>query len=331
MIIMYIYKVLIKLRKIKMALYEAMLLLLTVVPIVPAEQDGALRLVDGGVPRCGCVEVFYDGQWGTILGDDGWNTFAGDVVCRQLGYTGAQSLFKNGCYGEGQDPTWLFNLTCKTNSSSILECAHSGWGNGTSNRSQDAGVCCDCPQIRRLSTLPIRLTCPKCNEGGRCNTIPDKQHPSPTDCSPQGAVRGIVEVLVDGEWGTISAEGWGVNEAKVVCGELGYPMVYPPNQQPPSVADIWPNYDSEEGSGTQCWPWDIDQTESLRARLGHTFIEGVKCYGNEALLLHCTVMKVGKCLDTYPNMSHPVATVQCGYDAHTDCRHNSSAVGYIWM
>ena len=314
-----------------MALREAILLLLTVVPFVPAQLNGSLRLADGGVSRCGRVEVFYDGRWGTIRGDDRWNTFAGDVVCQRLGYTGAQGVFKNAYYGEGQDPTWLFNLTCLTDSSSILECTQNGWGIGTSNHSQDAGVCCDCPQIRHLSTLPIRLSCPKCNEGSTCNTFPDKGHPNSRDCRPQVAVRGIVEVLVDGEWGTISAEGWGLNEAKVVCGELGYPMVYPSNQQPPSIADIWPNYNSEEGSGTQCCPQDIDQTESLRGRLGHTFIQGVNCSGNEALLLNCTLLRVGKCLDTSPNMSHQVATVQCGYDAHTDSRHISSEVCYIWM
>lgn len=44
-----------------------------------------IRLMDGENKKEGRVELFINGQWGTIC-DDGWTDKDATVICRQLGY-----------------------------------------------------------------------------------------------------------------------------------------------------------------------------------------------------------------------------------------------------
>ena len=88
----------------------------------------------------GRVEVFYYGAWGTIC-DDGWDTNAARVVCRQLGYSDGSTL--NGSQvpsGSGQ--IWLDDVVCTGSEENIASCSHRGWGVHYCSHSRDAGVEC---------------------------------------------------------------------------------------------------------------------------------------------------------------------------------------------
>ncbi|XP_053891794.1 neurotrypsin-like isoform X2 [Malaclemys terrapin pileata] len=101
-----------------------------------------VRLADGESTKEGRVEVFLNGQWGSVC-DDGWTDKDAVVVCRQLGYSGAAKARTMAYFGEGHGPIHLDNVECSGTERTLGECVkpdneiHNCW------HSEDAGVICD--------------------------------------------------------------------------------------------------------------------------------------------------------------------------------------------
>ena len=100
-----------------------------------------VRLVNGSKQYEGRVEVYYNGEWGTVC-DNGWDLNDAQVVCRQLGYGPAVVARDNAYYGQGSGQVWLDDMNCIGTELTIENCSHNGWGNQDCSHGEDAGVKC---------------------------------------------------------------------------------------------------------------------------------------------------------------------------------------------
>jgi len=146
---------------------------------------GSVRL-NGNTSSTGRVEIFYDGQWGTIC-DDAWDINDANVVCKQLGYQQASRAFTRAAHGQGSGPIWMDDVACSGSESNIYDCRHRGWGKHDCTHSSDASV--QCASVRLVNG---------------------------------GANYGRVEVSLYGAWGTVCDDIWNINHANVVCRQLGF-------------------------------------------------------------------------------------------------------------
>ncbi|XP_072035889.1 scavenger receptor cysteine-rich domain superfamily protein-like [Amphiura filiformis] len=189
---------------------------------VSCEQD--IRLFGGHYSNEGRVEMFHNGEW-TPLCDTSWGDEEAVVVCRQLGFPidGAKAA-----RGAGIDrATCLRNdVTCTGIESALQQCAHAEWVEHNCNQSQMAGVIC---------ANAIRLV------GGR------------------HIAEGRVEVFYDNEWGTVCDDSWTIEDAMVVCRQLGF---------------------RSEGAKAYRDAWFGDG-------IGDIFLDDVLCIGNERTLGEC--------------------------------------------
>ncbi|XP_060758915.1 deleted in malignant brain tumors 1 protein-like, partial [Neoarius graeffei] len=192
--------------------------------------SGSVRLVNGGSRCAGRVEVLQDGQWGTVCGDD-WDLDDAAVVCGELGCGGPGDAPQNSDFGAGSGPIWLVGVQCRGSESTLKNCRSDGRGDYCGH-GRDAGVTC---------SGSVRLV----NGGSRC--------------------AGRVEVLHDGQWGTVCHNSWDMREAAVVCRELRC-------GEPVNV-----RYFAHFGRGS-----------------GPIWMNDVTCRGSESTLKNCTSAELGK-------------------------------------
>ncbi|XP_019856385.1 PREDICTED: deleted in malignant brain tumors 1 protein-like isoform X3 [Amphimedon queenslandica] len=156
----------------------------------------------------GTVRVYYNG-WGNICDDYYYNSVEANVICHQLGYTGASSYSRAGLVSYGTD--YLFmkwdDVNCASSSYlSIAQCSYStSIDSGcTNSNSYDATVYCYTTRIWNSNPFPgmIRL------QGGAYSN------------------EGRVEVYCNGQWGTICSTGFGTTDANTICKQLGYDSYY---------------------------------------------------------------------------------------------------------
>ncbi|XP_071505154.1 neurotrypsin-like [Diadema antillarum] len=161
-----------------------------------AQNDGEIRLLGGTVAGEGRVEIYHNGEWGTVC-DDRWDINDAAVVCRQLGYREASGAPGSAYFGRGNttQTIWLDEVACSGSEQRLSDCQFDGWFNHDCTHWEDAGVICG----NLVSEGDVRLS------GGS---------------NPR---EGRVEVYSGGQWGTVCSDSyWSDTDAQVVCRQLGF-------------------------------------------------------------------------------------------------------------
>ncbi|XP_078355901.1 galectin-3-binding protein-like, partial [Oculina patagonica] len=90
----------------------------------------------------GLVEVFMHGQWGRVC-DDLWDFYDAEVVCRQLGFPGAEQPTCCGRYfGRGSGPHLMASVNCTGKENSLFHCSQVGKDKASCGGHSSAGVIC---------------------------------------------------------------------------------------------------------------------------------------------------------------------------------------------
>ncbi|XP_056348337.1 LOW QUALITY PROTEIN: antigen WC1.1-like [Oenanthe melanoleuca] len=153
--------------------------------------SGELRLVGGGGRCAGRVELEHGGEWGSVcVFDFDWDDRWASVVCRQLGCGQVARASPYAPFGQGTGRIWLQPVFCNGTENALEECPHFGWGRHFCGHERDAGVTC-------TDAVELRLA------GG------------------DNPCAGRVEVKVQGCWGSVGDDSWDMEDAEVVCQQLG--------------------------------------------------------------------------------------------------------------
>uniref|UniRef100_A0A7N6B8I8 Lysyl oxidase homolog n=1 Tax=Anabas testudineus TaxID=64144 RepID=A0A7N6B8I8_ANATE len=176
----------------------------------------------------GRVEVFYNGEWGTVCDDD-FSIYAAQVVCRELGFIDAVSWVPSAKFGKGEGRIWLDNVHCSGGEKSLAQCESNGFGVSDCKHSEDVGVVCNQKRIPGFKFIRNQAN----SEEAVTMQVEDVRIRATYSHRKRVPItEGFLEVKDGGKWRQICNKEWTEMNSRVTCGMYGFPGEKPFNPRP---------------------------------------------------------------------------------------------------
>ncbi|XP_048587258.1 uncharacterized protein LOC5508390 isoform X2 [Nematostella vectensis] len=194
-----------------------------VVTPAPPIPDVTVYLVNASTPakngQEGLIIINKDGRNGTVC-DDHWGIDEATVICRMLGFKRAINATVEAFFGSASEIGYLLDhVKCRGDEISIAQCAHDVWANSDCYPGEEAGVMCS-------------------DRSGSAVNVSRQANVTGFQVRLRGGLEiheGRVEVFYQsygdkrvGYWGTICDDDWTLQDAHVICNQLGYQGAWNP-------------------------------------------------------------------------------------------------------
>ncbi|XP_062931974.1 scavenger receptor cysteine-rich type 1 protein M130 [Cynocephalus volans] len=192
----------------------------------------------------GRLEVFYNGAWGSV-GRSNMSATTVGVVCRQLDCADTGNINPASVDKATSMHMWVDNVQCPKGPDTLWQCSSSPWKQRPASPSEETWITC---------ANKIRL-----REGN-------------TSCS------GRVEVWYRGSWGTVCDDSWDLDDAQVVCRQLGCGSALEALKEATfgqGTGPIWLN--EVKCRGNESSLWDCPAKRWGHSDCGHKEDAAVKC------------------------------------------------------
>ncbi|XP_032329259.1 scavenger receptor cysteine-rich type 1 protein M130 isoform X2 [Camelus ferus] len=192
----------------------------------------------------GRLEVFYNGAWGSV-GKSNMSATTVGVVCRQLGCADKGNISPASLDKRTTRHMWVDNVQCPKGPDTLWKCPSSPWQWRLASPSEETWITC---------ANKIRL-----QEGS-------------TNCS------GRVEIWHGGSWGTVCDDSWDLEDAQVVCRQLGCGLALEAGKEAAfgqGTGPIWLN--EVKCKGNESSLWDCPARSWGHSDCGHKEDASVRC------------------------------------------------------